>query len=175
MIKFRGHLLDNAWVVPYNPYLLAKFDCYINIEICSTIKAIKYLYKYIYKGHDKVAFNVVEEHGNEEIDEIAQYQSAGWISPPEAMWQIYRFVLNETHPSVISLQLHLDGCQMVSFTNTSSLKSLINSDFCSRTMLTEFFVMNRTNNKAKDGQLLYEEFLETFVWVPTDRIWYERK
>ena len=47
-IKVRGKDLDNCWVVPYNAYLLAKFDYHINVEICSTIKAIKYLYKYIY-------------------------------------------------------------------------------------------------------------------------------
>ncbi|GLT72836.1 hypothetical protein SLA2020_447350 [Shorea laevis] len=52
--KVRGHNLDNRWVVPYNPYLLAKFDSHINVEICSTIKAMKYLYKYIYKGHDRM-------------------------------------------------------------------------------------------------------------------------
>ena len=46
-IKVRGKDLDNRWVVPYNAYLLAKFDCHINVEICSTIKAVKYLYKYI--------------------------------------------------------------------------------------------------------------------------------
>ncbi|XP_071724388.1 uncharacterized protein [Rutidosis leptorrhynchoides] len=46
-VNVRGARLDNSWVVPYNPYLLAKYDCHINVEICSTIKAIKYIYKYI--------------------------------------------------------------------------------------------------------------------------------
>ncbi|KAG7987410.1 hypothetical protein I3843_03G132500 [Carya illinoinensis] len=57
-VKVRDHNLNNRWVVPYNPYLLTTFDCHINVEICSTIKAVKYLYKYIYKGHDRVAFNL---------------------------------------------------------------------------------------------------------------------
>ena len=47
-VKVREYYLNNQWVIPYNPYLLAKFDCHINVEICSTVKAIKYLYKYIY-------------------------------------------------------------------------------------------------------------------------------
>jgi hypothetical protein len=42
--------LDNGWVVPYNPTLLMKFRAHINVEICSTVKAIKYLHKYIFKG-----------------------------------------------------------------------------------------------------------------------------
>lgn len=58
-VKVRGSYLDNRWVIPHNPYLVAKFDCHKNVEICSTIKAIRYLYKYIYKGHDHVAFHIV--------------------------------------------------------------------------------------------------------------------
>ncbi|KAL6541118.1 hypothetical protein OROMI_025001 [Orobanche minor] len=45
-VSVRHQMLDNRWVVPYNPYLLAKFDCHINVEICVGIKLIKYLYKY---------------------------------------------------------------------------------------------------------------------------------
>ncbi|XP_021716916.1 uncharacterized protein LOC110684794 [Chenopodium quinoa] len=61
--RVRGATLDNRWVIPYNPYLSVLFDCHINIEVCSTIKAVKYLYKYVYKGHDKVSYNVVPTNG----------------------------------------------------------------------------------------------------------------
>ncbi|XP_022888792.1 uncharacterized protein LOC111404232 [Olea europaea var. sylvestris] len=44
LIKVRGHKLDSRWVVPYNPYLSAKFDRHINVEICSSIKVVKYFY-----------------------------------------------------------------------------------------------------------------------------------
>lgn len=37
---------DNCWVVPYNPYLLRKFRSHINVEICASVQAIKYIYKY---------------------------------------------------------------------------------------------------------------------------------
>ena len=29
-----------------------KYNAHINVEICSTVMAVKYLYKYVYKGHD---------------------------------------------------------------------------------------------------------------------------
>ena len=37
---------SNRWVVPYNPFLLLKYQCHLNVEICTSIKAVKYLYKY---------------------------------------------------------------------------------------------------------------------------------
>ena len=48
----RGVTLDNRHVVPYNPYLSLKYNAHINVEICSSIKACKYLCKYVYKGPD---------------------------------------------------------------------------------------------------------------------------
>ena len=50
--EVRGSCLDNRYVVPYNPYLLAKFNCHINVEVCTTVKSVKYIYKYVYKGYD---------------------------------------------------------------------------------------------------------------------------
>ncbi|KAG3056940.1 hypothetical protein PI125_g25478 [Phytophthora idaei] len=43
----------NQWVVPYNPYISQKYNCHINVEVCTAIAAVKYLYKYVYKGSDK--------------------------------------------------------------------------------------------------------------------------
>jgi hypothetical protein len=42
--------LDNRWVVPHNMYLTHKYNCHINVEVCATVTAVKYLYKYVYKG-----------------------------------------------------------------------------------------------------------------------------
>nr|XP_043620138.1 uncharacterized protein LOC122591985 [Erigeron canadensis] len=89
-VKVRKATLDNRWVIPYNPYLLAKFDCHINVDICSTIKAVKYIYKYICKGCDRISFVVSSNNDSTLIDEIDQYQSGRWVSAPEATWRFYR-------------------------------------------------------------------------------------
>jgi len=57
-VKVKGIQLDNRWVVPYNPYLTTKYDCHINVEICSSIAAVKYLFKYVYKGHDHATIEI---------------------------------------------------------------------------------------------------------------------
>ena len=65
----------DAWVVPYNPYLLKKYQCHINVEVVATFNLMAYLYKYIYKGHDHVRYTL--QHGaqteNSVVDMIAWY------------------------------------------------------------------------------------------------------
>lgn len=41
------------YVVPYNPALLLKYQCHLNVESVHTLKAVKYIFKYITKvGND---------------------------------------------------------------------------------------------------------------------------
>ena len=51
---------DNRWVVPYNPSLLKMFEAHINIEKCNQSSAIKYLFKYISKGSDRVVVGLFD-------------------------------------------------------------------------------------------------------------------
>ena len=48
-----GSKLDNRWVVPYNPFLLLRNSAHFKVENCSTKNAVKFLYKYVCKGHDR--------------------------------------------------------------------------------------------------------------------------
>ncbi|XP_027122061.2 uncharacterized protein [Coffea arabica] len=174
-VRVRNHSLDNRWVVPYTPYLLALIDCHLNVEICSTVKLVKYLYKYVYKGHDRVSFHIYSENDPEDIDEIHEFQSARWVSAAEEMWRIYRFPLNEMTPSVYTLQLHLPGEQVVSFHKNTNLSNLVDSTDFTKTMLTEFFAMNGRSKQARKLKCLYREFPEYFVWHPNKKKWTCRK
>ena len=77
-VEVKGFQLDNRWVVPYNPYLTTKYNCHINVEICSSITAIKYLFKYVYKGHDRATIEIKSN------DKISLYLDARYISASEA-------------------------------------------------------------------------------------------
>ena len=55
--------INNQWIVPYNPVLLLKYQCHLNVEYCASIKGVKYLYKYVYKGHTKIEVGAREFFG----------------------------------------------------------------------------------------------------------------
>ncbi|XP_024156320.1 ATP-dependent DNA helicase PIF2-like [Rosa chinensis] len=162
--------VDNSWVMPYNPWLLTKYDCHINVEVCCSIKSVKYLYKYVYKGPDRVTFEVRPE-ANE--DEIRNFVDARWVCAPEALWRIFKFVMNRMYPSVERLQIHLPNRQSVFFNANERVTDVLANDRNSMTMLTEFFTKNKYYEGAR--QYLYREFPERFRWIGKHKTWEERQ
>ena len=59
-VVVRGAKLDNRLFVPYCPVLSLKYNCHINVEACMSIKSGKYLFKYVYKGHDCINLELCE-------------------------------------------------------------------------------------------------------------------
>ncbi|XP_060960966.1 uncharacterized protein LOC133031476 [Cannabis sativa] len=160
----------------YAPFTSVGNDCfpiYRRRNNGTHVKDVKYLYKYIYKGHDRVAFNLVSEPRNDEVDEIHQFQMARWIAAPEAMWRIYGFIVNEMYPSVYSLHLHLEHQHPVTFRADQDLSNIATSEHFKKSMLTEFFVLNRTDQNA--NALPYKQIPESYVWNQQHKIWSTRR
>lgn len=42
----RNQAVHNGWIVPYNVFLSKTFEAHINVEMCHTVSAVKYLCKY---------------------------------------------------------------------------------------------------------------------------------
>ncbi|KAE8223141.1 hypothetical protein CF319_g3776 [Tilletia indica] len=70
---------DNTWVVPHNPFLSKTLSCHLNVEVCSSIAAVKYLYKYVFKGPDHISM----QSGTAGTNEIDNYLNARYVSPCE--------------------------------------------------------------------------------------------
>ena len=51
-------ILDNRYIVPYNPALLLEFNCHLNVEICTSIRCVIYVHKYIHKGADRARITI---------------------------------------------------------------------------------------------------------------------
>nr|GEW68867.1 hypothetical protein [Tanacetum cinerariifolium] len=109
--------LHNGYVVPYNPRLLRRYQAHINVEWCNQVGSIKYLFKYINKGPDRVSATI----DGEEVDEIKDFLNCIYLSACEAAWRIYGFEIHYRTPSVEWFPFHLKDEQQVIFDATKSI------------------------------------------------------
>ncbi|XP_053595510.1 uncharacterized protein LOC128667831 [Microplitis demolitor] len=147
-----GINIDNRWVVPYNPVLCRTFKAHINVEVCNSVKSIKYICKYINKGSDQAVFTVGD------LDEVTKYEAGRYISTSEAVWRIVSFPIHERFPPVMHLAVHLENGQRVFFNENNILNQINNS----KTTLMAFFELCKVDNFAK--KLLYCEVPAYYVW-----------
>ena len=56
--------LDNGCVVPHNRSLCMRFYAHINVEYCEWSMLIKYLFKYISKGTDRIVTHITRTLGS---------------------------------------------------------------------------------------------------------------
>ena len=80
-IKNRSFVMDNRWVVPYNPYILLRYRCHVNVEVCSSVNSIKY----IFKGPDQANISITESNipgdGQQLVyDEIKSFEAARYLT-----------------------------------------------------------------------------------------------
>nr|XP_051219759.1 uncharacterized protein LOC127336928 [Lolium perenne] len=141
-------------VVPYNPYLLQMFVFHINVEVCSSIKSAKYLYKYVYKSHVQTLSNIEKSDTDGNISEIKRFVDTRWVTPLEATWTIFGFKMCENHLSVLPPPLHLSDMQMVTFKAGENLNDVAARD--NATMLTMYWVANQKHTWDQD--IVYKEF-----------------
>jgi hypothetical protein len=100
---------------------------------------MKYLFKYIYKGHDRACITIGDAtvaDSNGAIDEIKQYRDARCVTPLEALWRIYGFDLSEKDPPVMQLQLHLTRMNMVGYQQNQNIEDVLNRQGSEKSMLT---------------------------------------
>ncbi|PWZ27919.1 Cleavage stimulating factor 64 [Zea mays] len=144
-------------------------------KACGSIKAVKYLFKYIYKGHDRASVVMRDaSKADDDVDEIKQYRDARWVTPLEALWRIYGFELSQISPPVMQLQLHLPNMHMVAFHERQMVERVVNRPGVDRSMLTAYFEANSLHKEARG--ILYHDFPEWYTWKSgKGKIWQKRK
>ncbi|XP_012850810.1 PREDICTED: uncharacterized protein LOC105970521 [Erythranthe guttata] len=169
--------LDNGFVVPYNRILLSKYLAHINIELCNQNKSIKYLFKYVNKGHDRVTAAFYEtrntDGGAEIRDEIKMDYDCRYLSTCEAMWRLFNFDIHYRDPSVIRLSFHLPDHQPIVFNEHQSLQSVLDRPSTKQTMFLAWFEANKNYPHVRD--LRYGDFPQQFVYKEDSRTWVPRK
>ena len=163
----------NQWVVPYNAYLSMMLKCHVNVERVGTVAAVKYLYKYVYKGHDRSLFEIKEGSDGQldiPVDEVANFVNSRYLGAPEAVWRLLNFRMRENWPAVISLPVHLQDEQEIRWKDTADAEGQV-QEF-TPTQLTGWFLANAAFPEGRD--LTYPEYVKRFVWQPNKKQWSRR-
>ncbi|XP_019182121.1 PREDICTED: uncharacterized protein LOC109177263 [Ipomoea nil] len=139
--------------------------------------SIKYLFKYVNKGNDRVTAEfykaMIDGAGNEIVDEINMYYDCRYVSACEATWRLFSFEVQYRTPPVERLSFHLSDCQSVVFQDDDTIDNVLNRETVGQSMFNAWFVANQ---KFKEASLLtYIEMPTKFVWKKDIREWHPRK
>jgi hypothetical protein len=177
-VEKHGFLFDNRHIVPYNPYLSQKYNCHINVEIATTITSVKYLHKYIHKGHDRACVSLQVQDGEpapqRTLDETKEYVDSRYVSASEAAWRIFSFSLHQHYPCVTRLQLHLPNMQTVRYLPDATSHELLEQPHIRRTTLTAFFELC-AQYPQDTSTLLYPDCAKSYTWHKQTATWRKRQ
>ena len=188
------YTVDNRDVVPYNPRALMRLQSHCNVEIVKDFHMMKYTFKYLLKGPDRVLFGLREEDASvsvnvqsdskkdtdadRNINECTQMRDARWWGAPEAastrlnvhLENCQSVVLPGDRPDLSSIQKQLLYAQML----------LDKSKKSENTTLLMWFAKNIEEklapvDKYPDGtaapDLLYTEFPRYYIWNKSKKVW----
>ena len=168
-----GKVVDNRRVIPYPPYLLPKYKCHLNIEWCSSVDNVKYVCKYIFKGHD-LGKVIIEKVGDNEVlhyNEIKHYVNGRFVSSFEAFWRIYELDLHDFSHSVEHLQIHEPNMQRILVPANAEETEV--REACERdSMLMAFFRLNQEDPEAREH--LYADIPLHYWFDKSNRQWVKR-
>jgi hypothetical protein len=179
----RNIQLDNRWVVSYSPYLLKRFPCHCNVERVSDIQVVKYFYKYVYKGPDKVEIEMKEAENNSDnvniVDhnEVKRYLDMRHISAPVGCWMIFKFPIQDKSHKVEKLPIHLEGQQTVYWEEDWS-EEQIKEAMEKKKMLQAYFDLNNKELDSYDpeaAEYFYYQIPENYLWESKNGKWRKYK
>ncbi|GBM83958.1 hypothetical protein AVEN_102328-1 [Araneus ventricosus] len=170
-VQVGKYSIDNRWVVPYNPWLLKKFNAHINVEVCASVKSVKYLYKYVYKGHDAASVKIQKESALDH-DEILSFVEGRYVSTPEAMWRLNEFNLSHKSHTVVRLAVHLPQQQPIVYQDGQEAQAIERAAL-RKTTLTSWFELNK--NDPSDHNISYSDIPQYYMFDKSTTNWKKRQ
>ncbi|XP_050910051.1 uncharacterized protein LOC127123919 [Lathyrus oleraceus] len=166
--------LDSRHVIPYNAYLLEKIQAHINMECCNQSSSVKYLFKYINKGCDRITIIVVENGTDRSsvirnVDKIKQYLDCRHVSPSEACWRLFSFPIHGRFPAVERFYFHLEGYNCVYYTDYEMINDVLDILNVKQSMFTSWMEANKSYPEAIF--FTYSQFISKFVYDKRHQCW----
>ncbi|CAA0842482.1 Unknown protein, partial [Striga hermonthica] len=175
-IEKSGVIVHNGYVVPHNRRLLMKYGAHINVEWCNQSRSIKYLFKYVNKGNDRVTASFYKTSGDEgsdkPVDEISMYYDCRYVSSCEAAWRLLGFELQYKKPPVQRLSFHLKDQQSIVFDDDDCIDDVLKKPTVHESQFLAWMEANKIYPEARE--LTYVEAPSKFVWNAKTRQWTPR-
>ncbi|XP_026451721.1 uncharacterized protein LOC113352060 [Papaver somniferum] len=165
--------------------------------------SIKYLFKYLHKGSDRV--NAILEtpatkkktsndsdisdpkestsdvsdtvapnnKPKPKFDEIKKYLDCRYLSASEAFWRTLNFEIHYRRPCVERLPFHLEGEQLIYHKDTEDLRDVLERTDPDATKFLHWMKANREHVKARN--LTYADFPSEWTWDTESKEWKPRK
>ena len=170
VIKGNG-IMNNRDDVPYCPFLTKKYDAHIVLEVVSSVRLVKYMNKYVYKGHDRANIDVADA-----ADEIKAHIDARWVGPSEAMWRS-----RISRAAVHTLRSAWPFIYPARTEYSSRREAQANrDDVRHRSALTAWFELNNAVHDSGSDQLgglatPYHDIPSKCIWDRSARAWKKRR
>lgn len=109
--------------------LIKKYNAHINVEWCNKTRILKYLFKYVTKGHDCAKVYLCRLTGGHDapydsetstVNEVKEYLDCRYICEQDAVWQILGYDIHRHFPAVERLIVHLPHMNNVNLRTNES-------------------------------------------------------
>ena len=132
--------------------------------------SVKYITKYVFKGHDRTTLGLADD---QQRNEIKEYLDARYIGSVESCWHIFEFPMHAEKPAVYRLPVHLEGQQLVYYNPDDNPGDVVERGATKETHLTAWFKINQSNPEARNTT--YQNFPKTWVFDSKTKLWKPRQ
>ncbi|XP_019092275.1 PREDICTED: uncharacterized protein LOC109129103 [Camelina sativa] len=176
-IEKNGFKCDNTYVVPYNRKLSLKYRAHINVEWCNQTGSVKYLFKYVHKGQDRVTVSVeagqeedeteytsdgVNINSSKKKDDVQDFFDCRYVSACEAFWRTNQYPIHYRATPVVKLTFHEEGKQPVFYKDGDKPTTVLNRPTLDHTMFTAWFELCLRDEEAR--KLTYEQIPNKYIY-----------
>ncbi|KAF8100750.1 hypothetical protein N665_0218s0088 [Sinapis alba] len=196
-VEKNGVKCDNRYVIPYNKKLSLRYRAHINVEWCNQAGSIKYLFKYINKGPDRVTV-AVQPPAHIVDSMLASTEGNVAAEPPISTNSNVTSNVEGTKRSlekkkneiknffdcryvsacegawrIFKFPIHYRSTSNIIFRGKDKLEAIVTRKLIENTMFLAWFELNKIDDLAKT--LTYAQIPNYFTYNKKQKKWIRRK